>query len=302
MQRHIVAILATSSVLLAAGSAAEEREFVRQYVYKASDDDSKNSARAKALAQLEIELLKEVGVYIESYLEVEEIASSESEQRYLREEIKATTAGIAKTEVESESWDGSTYSVRARVRLDPEDVSLRVAQALEARRGDREVARLTTLLEESNAELKARQAEVSLLRGEIDAKNASISRREAQIVTYRDEIERNRKKLEQLEREEVRILSERDRIAARIEEAGSLASQYAVVDMTHDEFRGLAGQPRTVYGARGGSRTCENHGTVVVAFRRYLLVGTIPTDQFRRRHGEDCDELLAELEKARDGR
>lgn len=50
------------------GGAAQSQEkvFVREYTYTASEDDSKNSAKARATARMRKELLREVGEYLES--------------------------------------------------------------------------------------------------------------------------------------------------------------------------------------------------------------------------------------------
>ncbi len=45
---------------------AYAQEFIREHTYRASDDDSKNDSRSAALKQMQIGLLSEIGVYIES--------------------------------------------------------------------------------------------------------------------------------------------------------------------------------------------------------------------------------------------
>ena len=52
-------------LFLAVSAAAQEKTFIREYVYNASEDDSRNSARKKALGQVKALLLEEVGIYVE---------------------------------------------------------------------------------------------------------------------------------------------------------------------------------------------------------------------------------------------
>lgn len=48
--------------------AAQEKTFVREYYYKASETDSKVSSRQKALTQVKAFLVEELGTYVESYV------------------------------------------------------------------------------------------------------------------------------------------------------------------------------------------------------------------------------------------
>ena len=52
-------------IILFAFSFAEQKTFIREYTYQASDYDSKVTARVNALNQVSELLLREVGVYIE---------------------------------------------------------------------------------------------------------------------------------------------------------------------------------------------------------------------------------------------
>ena len=57
-------------LLLSSSLFADEKTFVREYTYKASDYDSKVTSRANALEQVKRLLLEEISVYMQSEFEM----------------------------------------------------------------------------------------------------------------------------------------------------------------------------------------------------------------------------------------
>ena len=55
-----------SIVFLFGALIAEEKTFIREYTYRASDYDSKVKSRENALAQVKLLLLEEIAVFIKS--------------------------------------------------------------------------------------------------------------------------------------------------------------------------------------------------------------------------------------------
>jgi len=94
---------------------AETKYFVKEYAYQASDEDSKNSSRTIALREVKRLLLEEIGTYLESMTVVKNF-QLETDQ------ITTLTAGIVKTEIVDEKWDGHTYWFKAKIVCDPADV------------------------------------------------------------------------------------------------------------------------------------------------------------------------------------
>tara|TARA_B100000315_G_scaffold246269_1_gene273364 strand:- start:975 stop:1583 length:609 start_codon:yes stop_codon:yes gene_type:complete len=113
--RTLVLLAIFSLLLLPIQSFAEE--FVREHTYRAGDDDSKNDSRKKAMEQIQLELLSEVGIHIKSGWELWE---SESDRR-ITEDIETITAGITQTDILGESWDGFNYYVKAKLEVDIAD-------------------------------------------------------------------------------------------------------------------------------------------------------------------------------------
>ena len=138
------------ALLLAVSASAQEKTFIREYTYKASEDDSRNSARPKALNQVKTLLLEEVGTYIEGYTKVgvgEDI--DVGFYTVLKEEVKTITAGITGVKILEEDWDGYKYTVKAQITVNPDDVIKKVNQAIEARASNEEIERLKALLTKS---------------------------------------------------------------------------------------------------------------------------------------------------------
>lgn len=114
MKKLILALLLLVSLLF-----AKIETYTRNYTYYAGDEDSKNSSRAAALVQVKKLLLEEVGTYIESHSLVEN-------NMLTKDEIIAICAGITKTEILKEDWNGKTYVMQAKIQLDPEGVQKRL--------------------------------------------------------------------------------------------------------------------------------------------------------------------------------
>jgi len=110
-----VGVLLLITLLPVVAARAEPVSFEEQYHYDASESDSKLSCRAISLLQVKQLLLERLGTYIESTSQVVDSQLS-------RDEVSSLSAGIVKTEIISESWDGMTYILTARIQVDPEEV------------------------------------------------------------------------------------------------------------------------------------------------------------------------------------
>ena len=94
---------------------AQSVTFHREYRYQASEVDSKVSCRAIALEQAKRLLLEELGTYLESETEVRNY-------QLTKDQITTLTAGIVRTEIVAEKWDGTEYWLKARIVADPDQV------------------------------------------------------------------------------------------------------------------------------------------------------------------------------------
>jgi tetratricopeptide (TPR) repeat protein len=96
-------------------TSAELKIFIKEYTYQASEADSKLSSRTIALREVKRLLLEDLGTYLESVTEVQNF-------QLRKDKIVTITAGIVRTEIIDEKWDGHTYWLRTKIAADSGDV------------------------------------------------------------------------------------------------------------------------------------------------------------------------------------
>lgn len=138
---------------------AEMKTFVKEYTYQASDFDSKISSRTIALEQVKRLLLEEVGTFLISETEVKNF-------QLTRDKISILSAGIVRTEILVEKWDGKTYFLKVKASLDPQDVSKLLAELRDNSQKNRE-------LEETNRKVNEALEKIKELQGAHAAKQNS---------------------------------------------------------------------------------------------------------------------------------
>jgi tetratricopeptide (TPR) repeat protein len=158
-------LLITLLAFAAAASAqAQKKTFVRDYTYQASEDDSRNSARANATTQMRNILLREVG----EFLHTEQTLTTDNHTQEYTEKIEAITAGIVEMKTLDEQWNGVTYYIKAEMTVDPADLERRIADVLNDKQKTKE-------LEEARKRVQAAEAEVARLRKELASSNSTDS-------------------------------------------------------------------------------------------------------------------------------
>jgi tetratricopeptide (TPR) repeat protein len=128
--------------------------FEEEYTYQASEYDSKISSRVLAMEQIKRLLLERLGTYLESETQIKD-------SQLTRDQIVILTAGVVKTEILEEGWDGKTYRQKARITVDPQDV----ARSVESLHQDRQKAKE---LEESKAKADELLKETDRLKKELE--------------------------------------------------------------------------------------------------------------------------------------
>ena len=153
--RNNLIILVSFVLLLLNADAvfAKQVTFEREYVYQASEADSKLYCRAIALEQVKVILLEELGVYLESETEIKNF-------QLTKDQMTTITAGIVMTEVIDEKWDGQTYTLKARIETDADEV----VRSVDALRKDRQKIQE---LKKTREKAKKAMKEVEKLKKEI---------------------------------------------------------------------------------------------------------------------------------------
>ena len=140
-------------------AAAETKTFIKEYTYQASEDDSRNSSRVTAMREVKRLLLEELGTYLESITEVKNF-------QLTKDQITSLTAGIVKTEIVNEKWDGHIYWIKTKISADEGEVIKSIDSLRKDREKSRELAevrkRSDTILEEN----KKLREELKLAKGE----------------------------------------------------------------------------------------------------------------------------------------
>jgi len=137
---------------------AELVTFQREYVYQASEVDSKVSSRAVALEQVKRLLLEELGTYLESKTEIKNFDLT-------KDQITTLTAGIVKTEIIDEKWDGKVYALKAKIAANPDEV----AKSVDNLRKDHSK---TKELEETRKKADNAMKEIERLKKELEKERA----------------------------------------------------------------------------------------------------------------------------------
>ena len=101
--------------LLSQPALAEIKAFVKEYTYRAGDEDSKNSSRVIALREVKRLLLEELGTYLASQTEVINFQMT-------KDQITTLTAGIVSTEIIEDTWNGKRYWLKAKITANPQEV------------------------------------------------------------------------------------------------------------------------------------------------------------------------------------
>jgi tetratricopeptide (TPR) repeat protein len=150
-------IYATLCLLLCGGAYAQKKTVVSEYTYRASEVDSKVTARAFAITEMKKILLREIGEYLK--------AERKSISGVYSEKIEAITAGIVKMKTLNERWDGNSYYIQAEMTVDPAEVNKEIAAILNDTQKTKE-------LEEERNRRKAAEANLAKLKRELEqAKN-----------------------------------------------------------------------------------------------------------------------------------
>ena len=178
----------------------DDKIFAREYTYRASEDDSKNSSRKKAIQQLKILLSEEIGTHISSYLEIEKRNYNNISYQSVNNEIASLSASITKLKILKEKWDGKSYYVKASVRVNEKRTLELILQEIRSKSSEKDVKRLNSILKEQELLLSQQNSTIEeinkkLVSQEIinEAKKNEITKMKADLFRYqKEEIETNK--------------------------------------------------------------------------------------------------------------
>lgn len=243
MKNIFVALLCLLSVSL----FADNKVFVREYYYQASETDSKISARTKALSEVKRLLLEELGVYMESYTNyITEDKNGDVSKDFFRNEIKSLSAGITETRILEENWNGIQYYVKAEIEADPTDVARKISASLEKRKADVVIDSLRVLLTETQSVSSQKNEEVKALQKKYDEQSLQVKQQEEKVNALKKQLQTLQTKLGNYQQQEQQLLSEVQKIEQCIKKSSDVVLQNARIGMTYSELISVCGKPRSI--------------------------------------------------------
>jgi DNA repair exonuclease SbcCD ATPase subunit len=243
MKKHlgIIALLLSTTILM-----AENKTFVREYNYQASENDSKVSARAKALSEVKRLLLEELGIYMESYTNYTvEDKSGTITKDFFQNEIKSLSAGITETKILSENWNGVQYYVKAEIEADPTDVARKINATLEKRQADVVIDSLRILLSNTQTLSSQKNEEVKALQAKYETQISQLQQQKQKVNELKLQLQTLKTQLDTYQKQEQQILSEVQQIEQRIKKATDIVLENARLGMTRNELYKVCGEPRS---------------------------------------------------------
>jgi hypothetical protein len=109
---------------------AKETSFIREYTYKASDLDSRVSARNNTLKLIKAGVLEEIVTYVYNDSKMEQSQTGNDFRSSFIQRTSTSSAGFLKARILEENWDGFQMRIKAEVNADPEKVRGELERAL----------------------------------------------------------------------------------------------------------------------------------------------------------------------------
>jgi len=132
---------------------AQEKTFVKEYTYRASEADSRVSCRAIATNQLRSMLLNELGVYVESNQLLKTDDKGGKNTQDFIENISTISAGITKLNILGEAWNGETFWMKAAITVDTTSLQESLKRISDDHQKVKELTELKQRLDDANKKL-----------------------------------------------------------------------------------------------------------------------------------------------------
>ena len=174
-RKHFFHLIVLAIALSPLSALAEMQEYIREYTYRVGDADSKVTSREISMQEIKVELLGELGTYINSRVE---ISQNDKDTDEFKQEVTALTAGFVRVDMIEEKFDGETYYLKAKLSADPDDIVKRINKLGENdEQSQEDKQRLVQAYEES----EALRAELAALRAQL-AQSTQPEEKQAQLL------------------------------------------------------------------------------------------------------------------------
>lgn len=268
-----------TSLLIVMFANAENKTFIREYTYQASESDSKITARNQALTEVKKLLLEELGVYVESYVNYTvESQGGHITKDFITNEIKQLSVGITETKILEEKWNGEQYYVRAEIVADPSDVVRKINQTLEKRQSDVVIDSLHILLNNMKQNVEVKNAEIEKLNQQLRTQTTTNQTQQQKVNDLNKQLSTLQTQLSKYRQEEQQLLSEIDRIKKNLQNITTKAVSNARIGMNTSEVIRVCGEPRQV--SDFVDRSWYNYGYIWLGFKNGILKGAETVEKF----------------------
>jgi tetratricopeptide (TPR) repeat protein len=152
---------------------AQERTFIREYTYNASELDSKISSRTIAINELRQTLLNELGVYVESESTLKTVEVGGKFSQDFIENIVTLSAGITKLEVLDETWNGKVFWMRASITVDQKSLEESLRELIADRKKAKDLEAIRIKLSKATHEIERLKNELAVTKNANQIENLS---------------------------------------------------------------------------------------------------------------------------------
>jgi hypothetical protein len=114
MKKLIILFLFLSGTLFS-------QNFIREYTYNASENDSKSDARKYALLEIKKQLAEELGSYIITSTNLSIKEKNKINDIMLSTQSQTISECITQTKILAESWNGELFYIKVKIHVDKQD-------------------------------------------------------------------------------------------------------------------------------------------------------------------------------------
>ena len=111
-------------------TALFSQSFIKEYTYRASDDDSRTSARKAALSHVKMLAIEEIGVTIRSsfhnYVDVED----DTIKKVINSKIDTVAQNVTHSKILEESWNGKVFYIKAKITINPKEIGREIRKTV----------------------------------------------------------------------------------------------------------------------------------------------------------------------------
>jgi hypothetical protein len=281
--------LVSNNSSITPNTSKNSKIFTREYTYNASEDDSQNSSRNKAITQIKVLLSEEVGTHIESSFDMKETAKNGVSNQYIKSEINSLSASITKLKILDENWNGATYYIKANVEIDEEQTMILLIEAIKSKASEKDVKRLNSILKEQNGNLDKSYSKIQSLQKKLVMQEIKNQASKKELSDTKILLQQLKEEKQIYDNKVIEQISEISRINILIKEAKKRINnenENACLvrnGMTKYEVNSIVGEPKGlayINCRHGGSDSydpymhkCENwyYGTVQLVFKNGIL-------------------------------